>query len=182
MAARQQHGINFEQAVKSLLKVEDTKSYTAKWDIGEDTSVKFIKAGSSIDMGSVTRIFEALETPGWRMILGRHTNGMCEYVQDFIFTSEICSKLKGKLTLEDVSEFDKKIKSYAVGYHEPARAFAKQWKAQHKSVTGMLTISPKIDSKNQRRVQCGINNGNFCKLFPEAKHNNTYDSLVGELF
>jgi hypothetical protein len=179
MAERQAHGFRFEDSVKRILGVEENKSYTDKWDIGSNISVKFISSKGTVDMGSVVRIFEALNNPGWTMILGTHTNKVCERVVEIEFTEEVCEALKGDLTLEDVTEFDRQVKSYGLGKHQEARDFAKQWKKEHKQ--GMLTIQPKIDSKTQRRVQCGINKTNLKKLF-DLQQSERFAELVGEDF
>jgi hypothetical protein len=181
MAERQAHGFRFEQKIKDILDVNEVKSYTSKWDIGDSISIKFISSRGTIDMGSVVRIFEALERGNWTMILGRHTDKVCDAVYELFFTEEICKKLMGDLTLQDVVEFDNAIKSFGPGKHNEARAYAKAWKEENKHKMGMLTIQPKIDSKNQRRVQCGINRTNLEKLF-ELETCSTFEKLVGENF
>lgn len=177
MAERQRHGFNFEDAVKPILG-EAGNHYTAEWDVGTNTSIKFIGSGT-IDMGSIVRIFSHLQNPGWYMILGRHNKKVCSAVYELTFTEEICKALMGGLTLADVTEFDTTIKSFGLGRHEEARAYAKEWKNANKTRTGLLTIQPKIDSKTQRRVQCGINNTNFKKLFPSVQLSEKFQSLVG---
>lgn len=181
MAERQAHGFRFESAVKEVLGVSDTKGYTAAFDIGEDISVKFIGKGT-VDMGSVVRIFEHCLKPGWKMVLGRHSgNKVCSAVYELDFDEEVCSRLMGALSLEDVASFDAKVKSFPEGEHDAARKYAKAWKAEHKHKMGLLTIQPKIDSKSQRRVQCGINNTNLQKLFSLVP-SDTFASLIGENF
>jgi len=180
MAERQQHGFNFENAVKSFLGAQNN-SYTAEWDAENNISIKFIGSGT-IDMGSIVRIFTHLQNPGWTMILGRHSNKVCHSVYELTFTEEVCKALRGHLTLEMVTEFDNTVKSFVVGQHKEARAYAKMWKLANKLRMGLLTVQPKIDSKNQRRVQCGINNTAFKKLFPNAQLSKRFESLVGVNF
>lgn len=181
MSERQSHGFAFENRVKSLLGVTEEKSYTSKWDIGSNISVKFISSTGTVDMGSAVRIYESLENPGWKMILGRHVDKVCVDVFELEFTPEICEKLKGDFTSRDILAFDEAIKSFEVGRHVEAREFAKLWKAHMKKRMGLLTIQPKIDSRSQRRVQCGINRTNLQKLF-NLTTSETFKSLIGENF
>lgn len=181
MTERQIHGFNFEHRIKDILNIYEEKPYTSKWDIGSNISIKFISTTGTVDMGSVIHIFESFETPNWSMILGRHSNKVCTDVYELQFTKDICDKLKGSLTLKDVKEFDRAIKTFSKGHHEEARQFAKQWKIDNKAKTGLLTIQPKIDSKTQRRVQCGINQTNLRKLF-SLETTNRFSSLIGENF
>lgn len=182
MAERQIHGFRFEERVKEILEVNEHKPYNSSWDIGDSVSVKFISSTGTIDMGSVVRIFEALERGNWTMVLGRHTNKVCDNVYELFFNKSICDDLMGQLTLEDVTEFDNAIKSFGEGLHNEARAYAKNWKQENKHKMGLLTIQPKIDSKRQRRVQCGINKTNLAKLFGELTPCETFSALVGEKF
>lgn len=165
MSARQIHGFKFEDAVKKILNIQEEKSYTSKWDIGDSISVKYIKVGGSIMMGDIKRQFEPLQTLTSVIILGRHQDRVCTDVCEVEVTAEIWSKLHGSLTLEEVTAFDKKLKSFPVGQHLEARAYAKEWIANNKHKIGMLTVNPKIDRNAQRRVQCSINTTNFNILF-----------------
>ena len=166
---RQAHGFRFESQVVNDLNLIPETSYTAKWDAydTDDTpiSIKCISLTGTIDCGSVVRMFEHFNSPGWDMIVGRHLNKVLKAVYRYSFTKEICDALMGDLTVEDVRAFDENIKSFEQGRHTEARAYAKSWKAAHKSRTGLLTVQPKIDSKTQRRVQCGINRTALNKLF-----------------
>ena len=80
-----------------------------------------------------------------------------------------------------MQEFEEKIKSFPVGEHLEARAYAKNWKKENKGKTGLLTINPKIDSKSQRRVQCSINNTVLNKLF-KVEQDAIFAHLVGVNF
>ena len=142
-----------------------------QWDVGEDTSIKFIRQTGSVDMGSARRIFETLEAKKtWKMYLGRHENKICLRVYELTFTAEMAASLMGELTTEDIALYERGIstKSFPEGQHLAARAFSAQWKKDHKKKTGLLTINPKIDSKNQRRVQCSLNTTSLNKLFTLA--------------
>ena len=75
--------------------------------------------------------------------------------------------MRGDISLEEIKEFDKKIKTFPAGKvgQKLGIEFAKQWKAERKDRIGLLTITHKIDSKTQRRIQCNLNYSNYIKLF-----------------
>lgn len=62
--------------------------------------------------------------------------------------------LFGTLTLAEVTEFHETLKSYGIGQHAEARAWAKAEKRRLLPRTGAIQLNPKIDSKLQRRLQC----------------------------
>ena len=64
------------------------------------------------------------------------------------------SKLYGEITLDEVTFFHERLKSFEIGQHAAARAWAKTLKKAWKARTGVIQLNPKIDSKNQRRLQC----------------------------
>lgn len=169
---RQAHGFRFETAVINELNLTVYGDYTSTWDaLDKETpiSIKCISSTGNIDCGSVVRMFEHFNNPGWEMIVGRHQNKILTSVHRYLFDKEVCDKLTGDLTLEEVRDLDSCIKTFGEGHHEEAREVAKEWKAENKSRMGLLTIQPKIDSKRQRRVQCGINRSAIKKLFPYSE-------------
>ena len=175
---RNAHGFRFEERVIKELNLVPEENYTAKWDAYDSNtpiSIKCISKTGNIDCGSIVRMFGHFAVPGWDMIVGRHQNKVLQAVFRYSFTDQICKDLIGDLTLEDVKEFDEGVKSFPPGYHEEARMYAKEWKREYKPKMGLLTVQPKIDSKKQRRVQCGINRGAEGKLFST----NSYSLLPG---
>ena len=77
-------------------------------------------------------------------------------------------------------EFDKKIKTFPAGKlgQSEGITFAKKWKKDRKDRMGLLTITHKIDSKTQRRIQCNLNYKNYIKLFGEPSMSNIYRSHI----
>ena len=77
------------------------------------------------------------------------------YEFHFRLTDGEKKRLYGELTLEEVSYFHDTLKSYGLGQHEAASAWAKAHKlALAHRATGAIQLNPKIDSKRQRRLQC----------------------------
>ena len=52
----------------------------------------------------------------------------------------------------------------------------KKWKKERKNKMGLLTITHKIDSKDQRRIQYNLNYKNYIKLFGEPSKKTEFRS------
>ncbi|MDD3175629.1 MAG: hypothetical protein PHU51_04080 [Candidatus Nanoarchaeia archaeon] len=174
MVEVQNHGFIFENWVKKILKVDKlATNYTQKWDVeGEiPISVKFMGLTNALEFGSTVRIWE-IEEP-FTLVIGRweqvKDKKIVQSIDEIKITLNHLKLMKGQITLEEIKEFDKKIKRFPAGKEGQKQgiAFAKEWKNERKDRLGLLTITHKIDSKNQRRIQCNINYNNYVKLFGE---------------
>jgi len=174
MVEVQNHGFIFESWVKKILKVDKlATNYTQKWDVeGEiPISVKFMGLTNALEFGSTVRIWE-IEEP-FTLVIGRwqqvKDKKIVQSIDEIQITLNHLKLMKGLITLEEIKEFDKKIKRFPAGKEGQKQgiAFAKEWKNERKERLGLLTITHKIDSKNQRRIQCNINYNNYVKLFGE---------------
>lgn len=172
MTEVQNHGFIFENWVKRILGVEHlAHRYTQKWDVPGETpvSVKCMGLKNALEFGSTVRIWE-ITTP-FTLVVGRWTQAgskkIIKSIDEIDITLEILKKMTGDITLDEIKEFDKKITNFPAGKFGQAQgsAFAKKWKAERKKRVGLLTITHKIDSKNQRRIQCNLNYNNYVKLF-----------------
>ncbi len=172
MVEVQNHGFIFENWIKCVLGVEKLASnYTQKWDILNETpiSVKFMGLTNALEFGSTVRIWE-INKP-FTLIIGRweqvENKKIVRSIDEIDITPEVMSKMCGDITLEKIKEFDKKIKKFPAGKRGQKEGieFAKKWMSQRKDKMGLLTITRKIDSKNQRRIQCNLNYNNYIKLF-----------------
>lgn len=174
MVEVQNHGFIFESWVKKILKVDKlATNYTQKWDVeGEiPISVKFMGLTNALEFGSTVRIWE-IEEP-FTLVIGRweqvKDKKIVQSIDEIKITLNHLKLMKGQITLEEIKEFDKKIKRFPAGKEGQKQgiAFAKEWKNERKDRLGLLTITHKIDSKNQRRIQCNVNYNNYIKLFGE---------------
>lgn len=172
MTEVQYHGFVFENWVKSVLGVKELAyKYTQKWDIQGETpvSVKFMGFKNALEFGSAVRIWEINET--FTLIVGRWEQiglkKIIRSIEEIDITLEILEKMRGDISLEEIKNFDKKIKTFPAGKvgQKQGIEFAKTWKAERKNKIGLLTITHKIDSKKQRRVQCNLNYHNYVELF-----------------
>lgn len=174
MAEVQNHGFVFENWVKKILGVHKlATNYTQKWDIPGETpiSVKFMGLKNALEFGSTVRIWEIDET--FTLVIGRWeqmgNKKLVRSIAEIDIRPDDLERMKGKLTLKEIREFDQKIKSFPAGKEGQKEGikFAKKWKTDRKDKMGLLTITHKIDSKNQRRIQCNLNYNNYVKLFQE---------------
>jgi len=172
MAEVQIHGFVFENWVKKVLKVDKLASnYTQKWDVPGETpiSVKFMGLTNALEFGSTVRIWEIEET--FTLVIGRWEQigdkKIVRSIDEIDIRPDDLEEMKGKITLKEIKEFDKRIKSFPAGKEGQKQGieFAKKWKNERKDRIGLLTITHKIDSKNQRRIQCNLNFQNYVKLF-----------------
>jgi hypothetical protein len=77
------------------------------------------------------------------------------YEFHFQLTASERVRLYGELTLADVTHFHETLKTFGLGEHEAASAWAKEHKlVLSTKATGAIQLNPKIDSKKQRRLQC----------------------------
>jgi hypothetical protein len=172
MTEVQNHGFIFEEWVKDILGVRKLAyNYTQKWDIPSETpvSVKCMGLTNALEFGSTVRIWEINET--FTLVVGRWEQvglkKIIRSIDEIDITPEILNEMRGSITLEEIREFDKKIKKFPAGKigQKNGIEFAKKWKLERKTKMGLLTITHKIDSKTQRRIQCNLNYNNYIKLF-----------------
>ncbi len=172
MTEVQNHGFVFEDWVKDILGVKNLAyNYTQKWDILGETpiSVKCMGLTNALEFGSTVRIWEINET--FTLVVGRWEQiglkKLIRSIDEIDITPAILIKMRGNITLEELKDFDKKIKSFPAGKEGQKKGieFAKKWKSERKERMGLLTITHKIDSKGQRRIQCNLNYKNYIKLF-----------------
>ena len=166
----QKHGFDFEKKILSILNVEK-EVYNSKYGINCPCpiSIKYVGHTNSIGFGSVPRFWTI--QPPLNLIVGRwYQEGAFKKIisiDEYILNLERLNIMKGAILAEEICEFDNKLKIFSGGKDGQilAQVYAEKWKAEHKDRFGVLNIAPKIDSKNQRRVQCDLSYNKLIKLF-----------------
>ena len=185
MSEVQKHGFIFEEWVKNILGVSHlATNYTQKWDVaGKDpVSVKFMGEKNALEFSSTVRIWEIQEN--FILVIGRWrqvgNKKKVVSIDEIKITKNILNKMRGDISMDEIKEFDKKIKTFPAGKlgQFEGITFAKKWKKDRKDRMGLLTITHKIDSKTQRRIQCNLNYKNYIKLFGEPSMSNIYRSHI----
>ena len=181
MTENQGHGFTFEGFIKKILKVDHLAyNYTQKWDISNKIpiSVKFMGVKNALEFGSTVRIWEINEP--FILVIGRwkqlESKKVIVSVDEIKITKDILNKMRGSITLNEIKMFDQKIKKFSKGPigQKEGILFARQWKKERKDRMGLLTITHKIDSKDQRRIQCNLNKKNYLSLFGEPSMKTTF--------
>lgn len=171
----QSHGFDFEKWLKETFFAEFSGSYTAKWDVPKTAndrdvvpvefrhlpvSIKTCKNYNSLNFGDALIQFRATED--FLLIVGfwEQKGAYKKFV-----SVEAVKVLRGTwnnlfkgVTDEQLSLLDSTIKNRETHYRE-ARKSAQAIKKSF-PVT-KFTLNPKIDSKNQRRLQCSLPFGTF---------------------
>lgn len=171
MACNQMHGKNFEDLIKSTFRgsSDQGRLSTSVFDIEANfdkernlnTSIKVTKKSNKnkevFPLSDARRIFSLDED--FRMLIGLYEqNGerkVFSSVLEYIIKKEDLDKLKGDVTLEQITDFHETLKTYPEGKHRSARVFHKKRNKELKPHT-MISLNPKVDSKTQRRLQCSI--------------------------
>jgi hypothetical protein len=175
----QNHGVLFEdtiiQAITGLSKDEYQSklpnAYTSSMDVIKDIkseanySIKVSKDGKSIGCGDLLRFIRHCRDDEFIMVIGAWrqispTVKRYNTIYEFKITPTNYTKLWDRITEEAVKPFIDYVKSIESG-KSAQMANRKLWKERRQEIyntygQGLCTIDAKIDSKNQRRVQCSI--------------------------
>lgn len=175
----QNHGVLFEdniiRAITGLSKDEYQSklenAYTASMDVVKgiesdaNYSVKVSKDGKSIGCGDVLRFIRHSRDDEFTMVVGAWkqispTVKRYDTIYEFKITPADYSKLWDRITEEVMQPFVDYVRSIEPG-KSAQMANRKEWKQRRQAIydmygQGLCAIDAKIDSKNQRRVQCSI--------------------------
>jgi len=175
----QNHGVLFEdsiiRAITGLSKDEyQTKlenAYTASMDVVKgiesdaNYSVKVSKGGKSIGCGDILRFIRHCRDDEFTMVVGAWcqvspTVKRYSAIYEFDIRPTDYVKLWNSITEEVMQPFVDYVKSIAPG-KTAQMANRQEWKKRRQAIyeiygRGLCAVDAKIDSKNQRRVQCSI--------------------------
>jgi len=169
----QSHGLVWDSEIREKVFglpqcINDTKKYDVdcsdnKYCPDENVSIK-TTCSTNIDCGDIIRFYnnDFTENKYTNIIIikyTQHTNiKQITEIIEFKYNEEIRNFLFGTITKEEIEEYNKYIKSIPRG---PVSLEIKtnyirmkqELQTRHKM---FINISPKVDSKSQRRVQCSI--------------------------
>jgi hypothetical protein len=175
----QNHGVLFEdsiiRAITGLSKDEYQSklenAYTASMDVVKGVesdlnySVKVSKDGKSIGCGDILRFIQHSKDDEFTMVVGAWrqispTVKRYDTIYEFNITPADYTKLWAGITEEAIQPFVDYVRSIESG-KSAQLANRKLWKERRQLIydtygQGLCAIDAKIDSKNQRRVQCSI--------------------------
>lgn len=182
MSNNQLHGKTFEtdflhKYYKLDIEYLDTISNTSIFDcpigkINENVSVKTCSK-NTICLGDVKRIYNYITniTSNEKIMLYILQYKQCGVFKKLVkiyeinFTKDFHDELFKTIKLDDIEIVDKYIKN--IQYGKVSSECKKQYKSKCKelnNISGKLQFNPKIDSKNQRRLQCSFKIDKISKM------------------
>lgn len=195
MSEVQKHGFDFENWVKATFFTQFQSVYTQKWDVPAEAnnstkvpnelrfmpvSVKTCKFGSPIGFGDAMRQFNNQESflliVGFWQQSGGHKNFVA--VEGVKILSADWKNLFLPLSINDLASLDATIKNMDLHYSD-ARTQAREIKKSDKFQQTKIVLNPKIDSKNQRRLQCSLP---FTTFWQEFAKKGAYQNVACDLF
>ena len=178
MTSNQLHGKKFEDIIKSSFMgaSDNERLVSAKWDIehkfdkekGLPSNIKVVsvKLGGVISIGMAdARKFMGINED-FRLIVGLYKQEGIEKrfyeIREYIITKADLGKIKGDLVIGDVEFFHNELKTrFKNGVRYTGKEKEKIYLSikEHiklKEKKSNLHLNPKVDSKNQRRLQCSL--------------------------
>lgn len=174
MPTSQKHGFLWENYIRKIVfglseeqnntDIHDIPSYKNKFDINENVSIK-TTCGSNIDCADIIRFF------GYDHDNAKHTIICLIYKQlgssktirkiyEIDYSKNMRDYLFGTISLQELQDYVKLVKSIPKGNvsKEQKDLYISEKKRLQLHHNMRINISPKVDSKTQRRVQCSIPN------------------------
>ena len=189
----QKHGFDFENWIKATFFTEFQAVYTQKWDVPAEAnnslkvpnelrflpvSIKTCKYGSPINFGDALRQFNNYDNfmliVGFWQQSGANKNFVA--VEGVKILSAEWRNLFRPLSAGDIALLDSTIKNRELHFTE-ARNQAEAIINTDKFQQTKIVLNRKIDSKNQRRLQCSLPFATFWQEFAKkaAYQNNACD-------
>ena len=196
MTRNQLHGKKFEDFIKGCGRFpgasDAERSVTASFDIearfdrkhGLPTSIK-ATGNSGVALSDARRFWSLNEA--FRMIVGVYRQEaeqkVFAQVHEFVLTPEMLLTLRGTVTLNEVTRLHEGIGSahFPVGDHVNARRWVKTELAMLRSTYGAVKLNPKIDSKDQRRVQCSVPLAALIATCHPVKNHWCHEDRIGDV-
>jgi hypothetical protein len=191
----QSHGLFWDNEIRTkVFKLNDCINDTKKYDIDyfeniynkdENVSIK-TTCGDSIDCGDILRFYEGnLEKKSYTIILLKYkqifNQKEIKQVLEINYNENLKNILFGIISKSDLEEYVSFIKSIPKGIvsKEVKNEYIRMKTELQTKYDMYINISPKVDSKNQRRVQCSIPKINelFTK-YPEFIKYNSEECMV----
>jgi hypothetical protein len=190
----QAHGLFWDSEIREkVFDLEACKNDTKKYDIccnenkfnaSENISIK-TSSNNNIDCGDILRFFNGDFTNKYTIILLRYKQiddtKQIKEVIELDYNIEFKNYLFGNITEDILTQYVNYIKAIPHGpVSEDIKNNYKTLKNKFQKEYNMnINISPKVDSKNQRRVQCSIPKlDNILLLMPQLIISRTSNAII----
>lgn len=174
----QRHGLDFENhLIYHLTGIQKTdyerlidNGYTSALDLYEGVKSTFnasikVTSGNGIGCGDIIRFYEHVSSKNFKMIVGcwkqiSVDKKIYKEIYEFDFTPSKLDVIFGDVPKNELLDFRNYVCSIPSG-KEAQMANRRLWKEKRNQILqryklGLIKIDAKIDSKNQRRVQCSL--------------------------
>lgn len=172
MPASQKHGFFWENSIRNLVfglteevnntDIHDVPFTKNKFNPNENISIK-VTGGASIDCADIMRFFsynhdDYLHTIVCVKYKQQGSLKVVNNIYEFNYSKEMRDYLFGSVTLQELENYVKLVKSIPKGKvsKDLRDKYVFDKKRLQKENNMKIKISPKVDSKSQRRVQCSI--------------------------
>jgi hypothetical protein len=180
----QQHGFIFENIIRTLVfslpeekndrNTHDIDKALNRFNNNENISIKS-SGGKGIDCGDISRFFNYDFNTLNTMIIVRYKqeDSVKKLVEciELNYNKELHTFLFGSISNSALDEYISYVKSIPKGCSKSERAkyeYLSRKEDLQKAHNMTISISPKVDSGSQRRVQCSIRNiDTIIKQFPQ---------------
>ena len=190
----QSHGLIYDNMIRvNVFKLPACKNDTKKYDVScsenifdkeENISIK-TSGSKNIDCGDILRFYDLEEGKKVTIILVRYTqNGNNKKIQEIIeinYNEKLREILFGTIPRSFLEGFVNYVKAIPRGQitKEQKNIYLKCKNKAQKEFNMRINISPKVDSKNQRRVQCSIPKiDELLHLYPEFIISRTNECII----
>ncbi len=199
MAQSQRHGFTWENDTrKKVFKMDCELNNTDKYDIprcknklnpNENISIKTTGSGN-ICCGDILRFYDyEFDTIGEiknTIIVIKYVQQknkkIIEKIYEINYNKECHKKFFGTIKKKDIQKYVTSVKDIPKNIKGNEAGFKyKDEKNSLQEKMGILQINPKVDSKNQRRVQCSFNIDNLPEEFINYKSNDEMPNLIREV-
>ena len=155
-----------------------------KYDSNENISIK-TTSSNAIDCGDIMRFFSRSKENVTIIVIVYKQVGDYKKIVEILeinYTEELRNILFGTITIELLNEYITFIKSIPNGkVSADKKMLYKKMKKDLQINHGMkINISPKVDSKNQRRVQCSI--PNISAIHPSFIISKTTEPIIRNIY
>ena len=193
----QSHGLFWDSEIRDKVFglsqcINDTKKYDIeaeenKFDHLENVSIK-TSSNNNIDCGDILRFFNGDFSKKYTIILIRYeqkSDTKCvKEIIEIAYTSELRDHLFGTISEEVLQKYVDFVKAIPSG--PVAEEIKKEYKLRkidlQKTCNMTINISPKVDSKSQRRVQCSIPKvDQLLEQFPEIIISRSSEPVVRQV-
>jgi len=183
------HGKSFENMIKaangifSWAAADRKRSPNDRFDISADDDRKFglptsVKStqNNTVSLSDARLFWQSFDFVPYRILVGLYKQEgaikVFRVIHEIILRDKYRTDLLGSIPASEINKFHDGLRGFGAGQDEQSRArvWAQERKQELMPNIGKVTLNPKIDSKNQRRLQCSIHLSNLTEILDAEDH------------